>query len=149
MKKLVVLCLAALVSGCATLPYQPYAREVKKKPSEGGLIALKTEHRPEDRARADSLMAANCGSDAIVKVKEEGEAVVGEKTNTSQNKYQENRDTGFKLGGITFANGGTRPEENTNSVSETVQLKEWHISYECVANAPAPKKKGKKAIGHN
>lgn len=148
MKKLVVLCLAALVSGCATMPYQPYAREVKKKPNEGGLIALKTEHRPEDRARADSMMAANCGSDAIVKVTEEGEAVVGEKTNTSQNKYQENRDTGFKLGGINFVNG-TRPEENTNSVSETVQLKEWHINYTCVANAPAPKKKGKKAIGHN
>jgi len=144
MKKLVVLGLALLVSGCATMPYQPYAREVKKKPMQGGLIALKTDHRPEDRARAESLMAANCGSDAIVKVTEEGEAVVGEKTNLSQNRYHEQREaTGFNLGGIKFTNGATRPEENTNSVTETVQLKEWQINYECVANE-APVKKTKK-----
>lgn len=149
MKKLLVLGLALLVSGCATMPYQPYAREVKKKPGQGGLIALKTEHRPEDRARAESLMASNCGGDSIVKVLEEGEQVVGEKTNTSQNRYQEQRQaSGFSLGGIKFSNGQTRPEENTNSSSETVQLKEWQINYECVANEAPVMKKGKKSASH-
>ncbi|RZA08271.1 MAG: hypothetical protein EOP11_05315 [Proteobacteria bacterium] len=148
MKKILVLALALLSTACATMPYQPYAREVKKKPGQGGLIALKTEHRPEDRARAESLMASNCGSDAIVKVTEEGEAVVGEKTNLSQNRYHDQKEaTGFRLGGINFSNGSSRPEENTNSVTETIQLKEWQINYECAAIA-APVKKSKKGNGH-
>ena len=146
MKKLLV-AVAFLVVGCATVPYQPYAREVKKKPREGGIIALKTEHRPEDRVRADYLMAQNCSTDHTVKVNEEGEVVTGAKTRTAQNKYNENREQGFRIGGMQFGTGQTRPEENTNSVSETEQVKEWQISYECVANAPAPR--GKKSAVRN
>lgn len=135
MKKLVVLFVVLLVSGCASVPYQPYAREVKKKPREGGVIALRSEHRPEDRARADFLMSANCG-DASASIAEEGEVVVGEKTNTSANKYQEpEAQSGFRIGGIGFASGA-RAGENTNVESQTSQVKEWQISYQCVANAP-------------
>lgn len=135
MKKLAVLLSALLITACASMPYQPYAREVKKKPRVGGTIALKTEHRPEDRARADYLMGANCGTASAVNVTEEGEVVVGEKTNSSQNRTQQmERDSGFSLGGIAFASGGTHPSENTNLESQTTQLKEWHISYQCVAD---------------
>lgn len=141
MKKLVLFIAAALVSGCATMPYQPYAREVKKKPGEGGVIALKTEHRPEDRQRADSLMAANCGSESIVKVQEEGEIVVGEKTHTNASKTQGQQDEGFSLAGFRFISG-TKPSEDTASTSETVKLKEWQIAYQCVAiKQPAAKTK--------
>ncbi len=147
MKKLVLVLAALMVSACATMPYQPYAREVKKKPNESGVIALKTEHRPEDRQRADYLMAANCGSEAIVKVQEEGEVAVGEKTNASSNKVQENRpaSSGFSIGGLQFGSTESRPGENTNTTTETVQVKEWQIAYTCVAmKAPesvAPAKK--------
>ena len=39
-----------VMAGCQTMPYQPYAREVKRQPGNGGEIALKQEHRDEDRA---------------------------------------------------------------------------------------------------
>ena len=131
MKKILMMIVTVLVTGCATMPYQPYAREVKKKPNEGGLIALKTQHRPEDRQRADSLMAANCGSNAMVKVAEEGEVVVGEKTNSTSNKRQDQESNSvFSLNGMSFGRG-TRPVENTDTSSETVQLKEWQIAYNC------------------
>jgi hypothetical protein len=145
MKKLVALLPALLIVACATVPYEPYAREVKKKPREGGTIALKTEHRPEDRARADYLMSANCGTGASVNVAEEGEVVVGEKTSSSSNKHQQaaRQESGFTIGGIAFASGDGRPAgENTNTESSTTQLKEWHIAYNCVADAaPAKTKK--------
>lgn len=132
MKKIATLisCSALLATACATMPYEPYAREVKKKPREGGVIALRSVHRPEDRARADFLMAGNCGSDAVVKVSEEGEVVVGEKTNSSSNRRREEEmGSGFRIGGIAFASAV--PGENTNTQSETTQVKEWQISYEC------------------
>lgn len=145
MKKLVVLAPALLIVACATVPYQPYAREVKKKPREGGTIALKSEHRPEDRARAEFLMGANCGASSTVSVTEEGEVVVGEKTNSSSNRHQQmERDSGFSIGGIAFASGSGRPGENTSTESSTVQLKEWHIAYQCIADATPLR--GKKSL---
>jgi len=141
MKKIALLFCVTIISGCATMPYEPYAREVKKKPREGGVIALRTQHRSEDRARADTMMSANCG-ESSVSVAEEGEVVVGEKTNTSANKYQENQPaSGFSLGGIAFGSGNTRPGENTNVESQTSQIKEWHIAYQCMApEGPKAKK---------
>jgi hypothetical protein len=143
MRSLKVFALCALISACATVPYEPYAREVKKKPREGGTIALRESHRPEDRARADFLMSANCG-DTVVKVQEEGEVVVGAKTNTSSNKHQsQDSESVFSIGGIAFASGA-RPGENTNTQSETSQVKEWQINYQCIAQqetAPAAAKK--------
>lgn len=148
MKSSLVLFVTILLAGCATMPYQPYAREVKKKPRAGGVIALKSEHRPEDRARADFLMSANCGTDATVNVSEEGEVAVGEKTNSSSSKKNETGyGSGFKIGGLDFTSG-PRPEENTDVQSETVKLKEWQIAYECVAMAPVPAR-GKKPVSHN
>lgn len=145
MRSLKVFALCALISACATVPYEPYAREVKKKPREGGTIALKEIHRPEDRARADYLMSANCGEN-VVKVDDEGEVVVGAKTNTSSNKHQTNEsESVFSIGGIAFASGA-RPGENTNTQSETSQVKEWQINYQCIAQqAPSPDT-GKKPI---
>lgn len=143
MKNLVLIMATTLVVGCASMPYQPYAREVKKKPREGGVIALKTEHRPEDRQRADFLMAANCGADVLVNVQEEGEVAVGERTNSSASKTNSQRDEGFSLGGIKFVSG-VKPSEDTATSSETVQLKEWQIAYNCVAvRAPAEDSKKK------
>lgn len=139
MKKILVLIVSVLVTACAVVPY---AREVKKKPREGGVIALKTDHRPEDRQRADAIMAANCGSDATVSITDEGEVVVGEKTNSNANKTNENRPVNsFGIGGLSFGSAATRPTESTSVTSETTQLKEWQIAYNCnphgASNAPA------------
>ncbi|NUM87968.1 MAG: hypothetical protein HUU37_02075 [Bdellovibrionales bacterium] len=147
MKYVVTFVGAALVAGCASMPYQPYARDVKRKPAEGGVIALKTEHRAEDRAKADQMMSANCGTDLMAKIAEEGEVVVGEKTKSSSDSRQKNEENGFSLGGIKFLTGGTTPVNNTNTTTEKEAVKEWHVSYNCVAKAapaPVPARKAKK-----
>lgn len=129
------------------MPYQPYARDVKKKPSEGGVIALKTEHRAEDRAKAEQMMNTNCGGELVAKIAEEGEVVVGEKTKSISDSRQQNEQNGFNLGGIKFLTGGTTPVNNTNTTTEKEAVKEWQISYNCVAKAapaPVPAAKAKK-----
>jgi hypothetical protein len=117
---------------CATMPYEPYAREVKKKPSDGGVIALHANYRPEDRSKADLMMQSNCAG-GTVKVTEEGEVVVGEKTDATAKKTYESADSGWKWGAVKF--GSASPSDNTQTSSQTTQLKEWHISYSCVAAA--------------
>lgn len=133
--------------GCATLPYEPYARVVKVRTAQGGTIALHSEHRTEDRAKADTMMMTNCGTNASPQVMEEGEMVVGEKTDSStqqSNNYHSN--PAFKVGALTF---GSTPSNTTTGSSFTTQLKEWHITYQCVANtsddaAPVAKRTKKK-----
>ena len=119
----------------ASCTMMPYAREVKKRPQEGGVIALPTHYRPEDRAKADSLMELNCAEKAP-KVREEGEVVVGERTNSSvarDTDYYSTNNSNAQWGTVHFG-----PTTNTNAYSETTQVKEWQISYECVARDMTP-----------
>lgn len=123
------------ITGCQTLPYQPYARTVKSKPQEGGVIALKINHRDEDSAKAQELMAKNCGANQV-KVLEEGEVVVGEQTSTTGNTSHERGSAGHQVGsffGMPVVSGGRDASDSTNSVASTSAIKEWQISYECVA----------------
>jgi hypothetical protein len=138
-RALAVAAAVLFMTACQTMPYQPYAREVKKKPSEGGVIALKTEHRPEDRQKAEQLMTTNCGS-AQVKVTEEGEVVVGQKTNSNASSYADKKDESVNVGGLSFLTGNQKNTVDTNSSSETTQLKEWQIVYNCVAESGTKKK---------
>lgn len=128
MRKCVVLTVLVAITymvGCAMVPF---AREVKKKPTEGGVIALRLQHSPEDRAKADALMRSNCGS-AEAQVMEEGEVVVGQKTNTVANSSFQAGSEGTQHGVFTF--GGSDPGVATNSSQETSQVKEWQITYKC------------------
>lgn len=140
-----------LLSSCATAPYQPYAREVKKRPAEGGTLALRTNYRPEDRTKADQMMAANCGTEAIVKVSEEGEVAAGQKTTTNSDTAQK-KEEAFSLGGIKFFNANSNDNStNTQSVSQVEVVKEWQIQYNCVAlraekTPVTPKKYSKKTL---
>ena len=77
--------LLLLFTACQTVPYQGQARDVKRKPREGGLIAVPLDPKSEDRAKADIAMKSNCGT-LGVKVLEEGEVVVGQKTNTNSSE---------------------------------------------------------------
>jgi hypothetical protein len=125
MKLALVVISTLIITSCA---YVPYARESKKKPREGGIISLKSDHRPEDRQKAEQLMAQNCGG-SPVKILEEGEVTVGQSTSSTARKTNDNGSSGFKIGGLNF--GGSSPGENTNGTSETTQLREWQISYTC------------------
>ncbi len=133
--------LLALVA-CQTMPYEPYARDVKKRPGSGGVIALKGTHRDEDRAKAQSMMTQTCGGTAI-KIVEEGEVVVGTET-VSNSRQDYNAGTpGRQVGtlwGMPVTSGGSSPNSNTSTSSTTNAVKEWNITYECekaVAATPA------------
>ncbi|RYZ71799.1 MAG: hypothetical protein EOP09_04105 [Proteobacteria bacterium] len=135
-----------VLASCATMPYQPYAREVKRQPLTSGIIALKETHQAEDRSKADQLMSANCGS-KLVKVLDEGEIATGTATTANQKKTNDQeRQGGMQWGAFTFG-GEDKNAENTAVNSTTTTLKEWRINYECVAAAAptsAPLTSGRK-----
>lgn len=132
-KMFVPIAMTMFMLGCQTMPYQPYARDVKRKPQQGGVIALKTEHREEDRAKATSMMQSNCG-DKAVKVIEEGEVTVGQTTSGSAKETNDLGSDGTKVGsvfGIPLKTGGVDPSKNTATSSTVTALNEWQINYEC------------------
>jgi hypothetical protein len=119
--------------GCQTMPYQPYARDVKKKPNANGIIALRLEHREEDRAKAQTMMQANC-QQARVNVLEEGEVVIGQKSVTDAQTEKNQAESGTQVGslfGMPVVSGGRAAYDATSAKVETTQVKEWQISYEC------------------
>jgi hypothetical protein len=135
MKNIILLLgILAVITSCQTMPYQPYARDVKKKPQTNGTIALKPDHRDEDRAKADAMMKANCGK-APVRVLEEGEVVIGQESttnaNTAHHKGEESEQVGSFFGMPVMA-GGKDPSQSTTAKVSTTQVKEWQINYECV-----------------
>ena len=118
------------LASCAAVPYKPYAREVKKKPGIEGVISLKPNFVPEDRAVADSLMAKNCGVNPVT-VLEEGEVAVGTTTSSNSKATAEKENKSFNLGGMKFLTNTPTDVKNTESSSQTVAVKEWQISYNC------------------
>jgi len=114
-----------VAAGCA---HVPFAREVKKKPNDGGVIALRSNHLPEDRAKADSLMQVNCNGKEV-KVTEEGEVTVGTRTSSSASAAMGQQSSNSLL---TFGMSDG-PALNSNSSSETSAVKEWQISYKCLS----------------
>ncbi|MEI8347511.1 MAG: topoisomerase DNA-binding C4 zinc finger domain-containing protein, partial [Pseudomonadota bacterium] len=71
---LLFLIVLALFVGCATPSYVPYARMVKKN-DQGGIIALKVEHRDEDRAKASEMMKQGCGNKEVKIAEKDSERV--------------------------------------------------------------------------
>jgi hypothetical protein len=120
-----------LTTGCQTIPYQGQARDVKKKPAEGGILALPLDPRDEDRAKAELKMQQNCGVGKF-RILEEGEVVIGQKTN-SDNREDNRANTQHKVG--TFLGmpvvSGDAGGKNVSATSTTENIKEWQISYEC------------------
>jgi len=134
MKFIIIFFISSLfLTACQTMPYQPYARDVKKKPAQSGIIALKPEHRDEDRNKAQSMMQSNCGT-LPVKVLEEGEVVVGQESTTDSNTTKNQGEKSSQVGslfGLPLMSSGKDPSESTTAKVSTTQLKEWQISYEC------------------
>jgi hypothetical protein len=124
---------SALYVGCQAMPYVPYARDVKRKPQQGGVIALRTEHRDEDRAKAEKMMTTNCNSQNV-KIIEEGEVAVGQTTSGSAQETKQKGSEGSEVGnlfGIPLISGQQDPSKKTASVSTTTNITEWQINYEC------------------
>ncbi|MGE0763135.1 MAG: hypothetical protein AB7N80_07655 [Bdellovibrionales bacterium] len=125
------------LTACQTVPYEGQAREVKRKPQQEGVIALETNHRSEDRAKADEKMKSNCAP-YPVNILEEGEVVTGQATTT--NASETNRASSQKKVGSLFGipvTTGQASGTDTSTSSTTTALKEWQISYTCDKKATA------------
>jgi hypothetical protein len=124
---------STLYVGCQALPYVPYARDVKRKPQQGGIIALKAEHRDEDRAKAERMMSTNCNNQNV-KIIEEGEVSIGQTTTGSAQQSSQKGSEGSQVGmlfGVPVVAGQQDPTKTTASSSTTTNLTEWQINYEC------------------
>jgi hypothetical protein len=127
-----------LMAACQSLPYQPYARNVKKKTQQGGVIALKLEHRNEDLALAQQLMKSNCAEKKI-KITEEGEVAIGEKTTAKADQSYDSGSQKTKIGnlfGLPVMSGGRDPSTQSSTEASVTQIKEWQMSYECENDNP-------------
>lgn len=127
------------VMGCQTVPYQGQARDIKRHPQEDGVIGIPLNFRDEDRARAESKMQSNCNP-AAYKVMEEGEVVIGQETKTS-GKETDRASTEHKVGSLFGMPliSGEKGGKNTETSQVTTNVKEWQISYKCVAKAGSSK----------
>ena len=133
-KNWALIAMAAALTACQAMPYQPYARDVKKKPGHSGVIALKPTHQTEDQDKAKNMMATNCGT-APVKVVEEGEVAIGQEVKSNADTVKKAGYEGNQVGtlfGLPITSGGANPTDSTSGTSTTTTLKEWQISYECV-----------------
>lgn len=142
MNAFLFLALAAVMTACQSLPYQPYARDVRKKPAQGGVIALKPEHRDEDQAKAKQMMAKNCGN-STVKVLEEGEVIIGQEVKSESDTTKKDAMGAVSVGslfGIPVTSGSRDAQDSTASSAVTTTLKEWQISYECANQITSRKK---------
>lgn len=128
LKPMMTLAILSLVTSCAGMnQYRPYARNVKKKPGRSGVVALKLEHRKEDRDLAMTYMNDNCGK-KVSTIMDEGEVVIGT-TTSSNSKTREGGTTSFgSMFGIPLSSTSA---DQTSSTSTVTQRKEWQITYKC------------------
>jgi hypothetical protein len=128
----IIILLGMVMFGCQTIPYEGTARIVKLKPQAEGVIALPLDPRTEDRNLAEQKMTLNC-KPGQYEVLEEGEVVIGEKTNSTGSS--EHRASSSKKVGSIFGLpivSGSGPGTETESQQIKSQVKEWQISYKCV-----------------
>lgn len=127
----------ALLAGCQTFQYQGQARDVKRRPNDGGIIAMRVNFNELDRAVAEQKMKANCPS-SEVKIESEEEVVVGQKTEAQSRdtNRESNQQQVGSLFGVPLVSGDAGGKDTSVS-STTTQVKEWQIVYKCVI-APLP-----------
>ncbi len=136
-----VLGVAVILTGCQTVPYQGQARDIKRRPQSDGVIGIPLNFRDEDRAKAETKMKGNCNPSAY-QVLEEGEVVVGQETKTS-GKETDRASSERKVGslfGVPLMSGEASGK-NTESSQVTTSVKEWQISYKCMAKGSGGEKR--------
>jgi hypothetical protein len=124
---------AGFLTGCQTIPYQGQARDVKRKPQAEGIVSVPLNPRMEDRARADERMKSNCAPYPVT-IREEGEVVVGQEVKASSSEA-DRRSTEQQVGSLFGlpVTTGQAGGKDVQSSSVTTAVKEWQISYSCVA----------------
>lgn len=136
--------LFALLALCACqMAYVPQARDIKRKPKNGGVIGIPVSQRSEDRQKAEELMSRNCAP-LPYSVVDEGETVVGQETKSTAsetNRDDTRRNEGNFLGMALIS--GSNAGKETSQSSVTTQLKEWQITYNCEADKQVSTKKTK------
>lgn len=128
------------VVGCQTIPYQGQARDIKRRPQAEGVIGIPLNFRDEDRAKAESKMKSNCNPGAF-KVLEEGEVAIGQETKSS-GKETDRASSERKVGSLFGipVTSGEAGGKNTESSQVTTSVKEWQISYKCLAASGGSRK---------
>lgn len=124
-----------LLTGCQTMPYKGQAHDVKRRPQEEGVIGIPLNFRDEDRAVAEQKMKSNCSGMAF-KIVEEGEVAIGQETK-STGRETDRKSTEHKMGSFLGmpVMSGEAGGKNTESSQVVTSVKEWQISYRCVAAA--------------
>jgi hypothetical protein len=144
MRRIVSFCsisaIGLLLNGCATVPYQGQAHDIKRRPQEEGVVGIPVKFRDEDRAKAEQHMQSNCGQ-LPYKILEEGEVAIGEETKTN-GKETDRASNQRKVGSIFGMPvvSGEAAGKNTESSQVTTSVKEWQISYKCLAGNESGKK---------
>lgn len=142
MKLRILLVTSAIVmAGCQTVPYQGQARDIKRRPQADGVVGIPINYRDEDRAKAELKMKSNCNPSAF-QVLEEGEVAIGQETKTS-GKETDRASSERKVGslfGVPLMSGEAGGK-NTESSQVTTSVKEWQISYKCIAKAGGSSKR--------
>ncbi len=105
--------LALLATGCST------ARLISTKPGDSGVVAVNPPNDASAREKAQSLMAATCGSKRV-EITEEGEQVIGSVSRSQGNAQP------YSAG--IFGSGITG-----NSQTQTENATEWRIHFKCVS----------------
>ncbi len=138
--RILVLGSALFAAGCQTVPYQGQARDIKRRPQAEGVIGIPINFRDEDRAKAELKMKSNCNPSAY-QVLEEGEVAIGQETKTS-GKETDRASSKTKVGslfGVPLISGEAGGK-NTESSQVTTSVKEWQISYKCMAKGGGEKR---------
>ncbi|MFZ3229707.1 MAG: hypothetical protein WA160_05855 [Pseudobdellovibrio sp.] len=133
LKNKYLLLIALGLTACQSIPYQPYARDVKKKPGHSGIVAMRLDNRDEDQLKARQMMNSNCGSQPV-KILEEGEVVVGQEVKSAADTTRSKATPGMQVGslfGLPITSGSSDANDSTQSSSVTTAVKEWQLSYEC------------------
>lgn len=141
-------CIAILMifGGCQTVPYEGQAHDIKRKPQEEGVVGIPLNFKDEDRNKAEIRMKSNCNPGPY-KIVEEGEVAIGQETkSTGKETDRKNReyDVG-KLFGVPLVSGDAGGKNTENSQLVT-SVKEWQISYKCVATSTPPTAKPVKKV---
>lgn len=126
--------IGAILNGCATVPYQGQAHNIKRRPQSDGVVGIPINYRDEDRAKAEQHMLSNC-QPGQYRITEEGEAVIGQEVKSS-GKETERDSTKHKVGslfGVPLMSGEAGGK-NTESSQVTTAVKEWQISYKCLSS---------------
>lgn len=114
------------VSACAHWDFTS-AKSITVKPGKGGVLTLSPQSDPKARAKAQAIMNDTCQGKRP-EITEEGETVVGSRTTANAREEGGHAAAQPSRGKWVAA---ARPTRETSETSESRNITEWRITYEC------------------